>query len=156
VRIICDRGVTHELVRHRLASFSQESTRYANYGSGRFGGEITVIRPCFWPEDSAPYALWRKAAEDAERAYMELLKGGATPQQARTVLPNCLKTEIVVTCNIREWRHIFALRCDVAAHPQMREIALPLLARMHARAPELLADLFELHEKAIREEAWKG
>ncbi|MDR1856504.1 MAG: FAD-dependent thymidylate synthase [Desulfovibrio sp.] len=156
VRIICDRGVTHELVRHRLASFSQESTRYANYSKGKFGGEITVIRPCFWPEDSEAFALWREAMEAAEHAYLALLKTNATAQQARSVLPNSLKTEIVVTCNIREWRHILALRCDGAAHPQMREIALPLLGKMHARVPELFADLYGLHEEALRREAWKG
>ncbi|MDR3361985.1 MAG: FAD-dependent thymidylate synthase [Desulfovibrio sp.] len=155
VRIVCDRGVTHELVRHRLASYSQESTRYANYSRKKFGNEITVIRPCFWTKNSLAYKLWHAAMQEAERAYLALTASGATPQAARSVLPNSLKTEIVVTCNIREWRHIFSLRCDGAAHPQMREIMLPLLQKMHAAAPELFADLFEKFQKDIDEQTWK-
>jgi thymidylate synthase (FAD) len=146
VRIICDRGVTHELVRHRLASYSQESTRYANYGREKFGGEITVIKPCFWSEDSPEYALWHEAMLAAEQAYLTLTAAGASAQQARCVLPNSLKTEIVVTCNLREWRHIFEMRCAPAAHPQIRQIALPLLAQMHKRAPEIFADIFAKFE----------
>ncbi|MDR3320001.1 MAG: FAD-dependent thymidylate synthase [Desulfovibrio sp.] len=149
VHIICDRGVTHEIVRHRLASYSQESTRYANYSNAKFGNEITVIRPCFWIEGSPSYSMWYAAMEQAERAYLDLIANGASPQQARSVLPNSLKTEIVVTCNLREWRHIFELRCDSSAHPQMREIMLPLLGKMHERAPELFADLFEKFERNI-------
>lgn len=143
VRIVCDRGVSHELVRHRLASYSQESTRYANYGREKFGREITVIKPCFWPEDSREYALWHEAMLAAEKAYLALTTAGASAQQARGVLPNSLKTEIVVTCNLREWRHIFEMRCAPAAHPQMRQVVLPLLERMHERAPEIFADIFE-------------
>lgn len=143
VRFVCDRGVTHELVRHRLASYSQESTRYANYAKDRFGGEITVIRPCFWPEGSPEYAAWLAAMEAAERAYLSLIEGGAKPQEARSVLPNSLKTEIVMTANMREWRHVFKLRCDSPAHPQIREIMLPLLGEFHERLPVLFADLHE-------------
>ena len=135
VKIICDRGITHELVRHRLASFSQESTRYCNYAKGRFGGEITVIRPYFWREDSAKYEVWKRAMEFAENSYMALIKAGASAQEARSVLPNSLKTEIVVTANFREWRHIFELRTARAAHPQMREVMLPLLAEFQRRVP---------------------
>jgi thymidylate synthase (FAD) len=140
--IVCDRGVSHELVRHRLASFSQESTRYADYSGKRFGREITVIRPCFWPEDSAAYMLWLDAVQRAETAYFALRDAGAAAQQARSVLPNSLKTELVITCNMREWRHIFELRCAPAAHPQMREIMVPLLRDMHRRVPTLFADLY--------------
>lgn len=149
VRIICDRGVTHEIVRHRLASYSQESTRYANYSKEKFGNEITVIRPCFWAENSNAYSLWLEAMEQAEKAYLALVKQGASAQQARSVLPNSLKTEIVVTCNIREWRHIFELRCASSAHPQMREIMLPLFQEMHERASILFSDLYEKFEKDI-------
>jgi thymidylate synthase (FAD) len=156
VRIVCDRGVTHELVRHRLASYSQESTRYANYSRKKFGNEITVIRPCFWTKNSPAYKLWHAAMREAERAYLALTASGATAQAARSVLPNSLKTEIVVTCNMREWRHIFALRCDGAAHPQMREIMLPLLQKMHAAVPELFADLFEKFQKDIEGQTWKN
>lgn len=143
VRFICDRGVTHELVRHRLASFSQESTRYANYSKDKFGNEITVIKPSFWLEDSPEYAEWLKAMENSERAYMQLIKLGISPEQARSVLPNSLKTEIVMTCNIREWRHVVNLRCSKAAHPQMREIMLPLLAEFHEKIPVLFDDIYE-------------
>lgn len=143
VRFVCDRGVTHELVRHRLASYSQESTRYANYAKDRFGSEITVIRPCFWQEGSPEYAAWLSAMESAERAYLSLIQGGAKPQEARSVLPNSLKTEIVMTANMREWRHVFRLRCDAPAHPQIREVMLPLLGEFHERLPVLFADLHE-------------
>ncbi len=131
VRFICDRGVSHELVRHRLASYSQESTRYANYSKDNFGSEIIVIKPLFWSEDSPEYREWLKAMETAEQAYMRLIELGVSPEQARSVLPNSLKTEIVMTCNIREWRHVFNLRCSRTAHPQMREIILPLLKEFH-------------------------
>lgn len=143
VKFICDRGVTHELVRHRLASYSQESTRYANYSKDRFGKEITVIRPPFWPEDSPVYGQWCEAMKAAETHYMCLIEMGAMPQEARTVLPNSLKTEIVMTCNIREWRHVFGLRCTPPAHPQIREIMLPLLDEFHRRIPVLFDDLYD-------------
>lgn len=149
VRIVCDRGVTHELVRHRMCSFSQESTRYANYAQDKFGREITVIRPFFWNEDDARYALWREAMQACEHAYLALIDAGASPQEARSVLPNSLKTEIVTTANIREWRHIFKLRCDKAAHPQMRQLMLPLLGAFHARVPLLFDDLAEFFGSAI-------
>jgi len=127
VLIICDRGVTHEIVRHRIASYSQESTRYCNYSSDKFGNELTFIKPFFWEENSEKYELWKKSMEMIERNYLELLRLGASPQEARSILPNSLKTEIVVTMNLREWRHFFKLRTAKNAHPQMREIAIPLL-----------------------------
>ena len=131
----CDRGVSHELVRHRPASFAQESTRYCNYGNAKFGHEITVIAPCFWPDHSeTPYLQWASACESAEKSYFALLGcEGVTPQQARSVLPNSLKTEIVVTATEDEWQHILDLRYHGktgAPHPQMKEImelAYPLL-----------------------------
>ena len=100
VRFICDRGVTHEIVRHRVASFSQESTRYVNYSKGKYGREITVIKPIFWSEGTVEYAEWLSSMKLAEEAYMRLIEMGAKPEQARSVLPNSLKTEIVVTCNV--------------------------------------------------------
>jgi thymidylate synthase (FAD) len=149
VRFVCDRGVTHELVRHRLAAYSQESTRYANYSQERFGSEITVIKPMFWPEGSEPYRLWEKSMLQAEAAYLELLAGGAKPQEARAVLPNSLKTEIVMTANLREWRHVLGLRSSKAAHPQIRQIMLPLLADLAGRLPEFFADLAEKYAADI-------
>jgi len=147
VKFICDRGVSHEIVRHRMASYSQESTRYANYSNDRFGNEITVIKPCFWEEGSDQYSEWLNAMLMAEKSYMALIKSGATAQQARSVLPNSLKTEIIVTCNFREWRHILDLRCSKAAHPQIREIMLPLLIEMHRRLPSIFSDIFEKYKK---------
>jgi thymidylate synthase (FAD) len=143
VKFTVDRGVSHEIVRHRLASYCQESTRYCNYGKGRFGSEITVINPCYLEEGTDAYAAWRKACEASEDAYFSLLDWGCTPQEARAVLPNSLKTEVVMTANIREWRHFLRLRCSSAAHPQMREVALKLLEACETRMPELFGDIWE-------------
>ena len=149
VRIICDRGVTHELVRHRLCSFSQESTRYANYSKEKFGNEITVIRPFFFEPGSERYREWETAMHSCERAYLTLLAAGAKAQEARSVLPNSLKTDIVVTANIREWRHIFKLRCSKASHPQMRQVMLPLLETFSSKIPVLFDTLCETHKEEI-------
>jgi thymidylate synthase (FAD) len=139
VKIICDRGVSHEIVRHRIASYSQESTRYCNYSQDVFGNEITFIKPYFWADDSEAMALWQEQMESAEKTYLKLIDIGIPPEQARSVLPNSLKTEIVVTMDLREWRHFFKLRTSKRAHPQMREISIPLLAKFK----ELLAPVFE-------------
>jgi len=153
VRFICDRGVSHELVRHRLAAYSQESTRYANYAKDRFGSEITVIKPSFWEEGSAEYTVWERSMREAEKAYMELLERGAKPQEARAVLPNSLKTEVVMTANLREWRHVLRLRCSRPAHPQIREIMLDLLDEMHRRLPVLFEDIYAKHAEEITRRA---
>src|SRR6056297_2634318 len=166
VRIICDRGVSHELVRHRLASYSQESTRYCNYSQGRFGGQCTFVIPPWYPElipgeygrtaiaitgpagepmftnDENPAAeAWMDAMMDADARYRSLIAHGETPQQARSVLPNSLKTEVVMTANAREWRHVFALRCSKAAHPQMREIMIPMRDHLAGKWPAVFGDL---------------
>ena len=148
IKFICDRGVSHELVRHRLASYCQESTRYCNYSKEGFGGEITVIRPAFLVEGTRAFASWRGACEAAERSYFSLLEWGCSPQEARSVLPNSLKTEVVMTANLREWRHFFKLRTAPAAHPQMREVAIPLLHRMQELIPTVFDDLEVPHEKS--------
>lgn len=140
-RIICDRGVTHEIVRHRLASYAQESTRYCNYSKDKFGNELTFIKPLFWEEGSAQYKLWYNMCEEAEQAYMALINAKATPQEARSVLPNSLKTEIVVTMDVREWRHFLKLRCAPDAHPQMREVALEILRQFRESVPVLVEDI---------------
>lgn len=139
VRIICDRGVTHEIVRHRVGSYSQESTRYCNYANDKFGGELTFIRP-FGMECPG---FWEAQMELLEGAYLLLVDAEPkeTPEWARSVLPNSLKTEIVVTYNMREWRHFFKLRCDKAAHPQIRQIAIPLLLKFREVYPELFSDV---------------
>ena len=150
VHFICDRGVTHELVRHRLASYSQESTRYANYSKTKFGKEITVIKPLFWPEDSSEYKEWLKGVGGSEKSYMKLIQLGARPEQARAVLPHSLKTEIVMTCNIREWRHVFTLRLSKAAHPQIREILWPLLKEFYEKIPVIFDDIYEGHHSEFK------
>ena len=126
VRIISDRGVSHEWVRHRIASYSQESTRYCNYSQAKFGNELTFIKPYFADEGAPLYEAWADAMREAEKAYFDMLSKGAKPEDARSVLPNSLKTEFICTMNLREWRHFFALRCAEAAHPAMREISIPL------------------------------
>ena len=141
MKFICDRGVSHEIVRHRIGSYSQESTRYCNYSNDKFGNEITVIKPCFFEEGSNKYKIWYLGCMDAETAYFNLIYEGATPQEARSVLPNSLKTEIVVTYNIREWRHFFKLRCSKAAHPQMREVAKMAFEQFYKYMPELFEDI---------------
>jgi thymidylate synthase (FAD) len=128
-----DRGVTHELVRHRDCSFAQESTRYCNYNLGKFGNEITVIEPCFYAGRDDEYNAWVSAMEDAEKHYFDLINTGSKPQEARDVLPTSVKAEIVMTANLREWRHIFSLRaCDATgpAHPQMKEVMVPCLKEL--------------------------
>lgn len=141
VRFICDRGVSHEIVRHRIASYSQESTRYCNYNKERFGKELTVIKPVFWKEDSEEYKLWFETMQNIENTYNKMIEMGAKPQEARSILPNSLKTEIVVTMNLREWRHFFKLRTSLKAHPQMREIACPLLDDFKSRIPVIFDDI---------------
>lgn len=156
VNIICDRGVTHELVRHRLASYSQESSRYCNYSAEKFGRELTFIRPIQCSEqilghhevdwhdgiigslvngpinpELAPadnVFFWNQAV--AERDYMNLLDCGWSPQEARAVLPNSLATKIAMTANLREWIHVFRMRCDLPAHPDMRQIMIPIMKSM--------------------------
>lgn len=140
VRIVCDRGVTHEIVRHRIASYSQESTRYCNYTGARFGGGLTLIRPCFWEEDSEQYRLWLDTMQELENRYNRLIELGARPEEARSILPNSLKTEIVVTMNLREWRHFFALRTSERAHPQMRQVACMIQAKFAELLPAVFAD----------------
>jgi thymidylate synthase (FAD) len=144
VRFTVDRGVSHELVRHRVASFAQESTRYCNYAQEKFGNEITVIRPSFLDPDSVAYFAWKTAMENAEASYFALLEMGCTPEEARTVLPNSLKTEVVMTANMREWRHFFRLRAlgeTGKPHPQMQEVALSLLSDLQIHLPEIFEDL---------------
>jgi thymidylate synthase (FAD) len=121
IKFVTDRGVSHELVRHRLAAYAQESTRYCNYGREKFGKEITVIRPPLG-EDPMTVGIWQTAMIAAEAGYQFLLLRGVKPQVARSVLPTCTKTEIVTTANLREWRHIFKMRLAKDAHPQIREI----------------------------------
>lgn len=141
MHVVCDRGVSHEIVRHRLASYSQESTRYCNYASGKFNNEVTFIRPCFWRECERKYRQWLEAMSTAEKIYLEMLTSGASPEEARSVLPNSLKTELYMTMNLREWRHFLRLRTALSAHPQMREVALRIKEILMDKLPVVFADI---------------
>ena len=152
VKFITNRGVTHELVRHRLCAFGQESTRYVNYG----GKEMEFIKPVWCPEGNTndiPLGLWMIGMKQAEENYNELIEAGWRPEYAREVLPNSLKTEIVVTANFREWRHIFKLRAIGTTgkpHPQMQALMIPVLDEFATLRPALFEDLQEmLHDKNL-------
>ena len=141
LRITCDRGVSHEIVRHRLAAYCQESTRYCNYSKDGFGGEITVIKPSWCSEGDPGWDIWTDACHCAEEAYFDLLTFGQSPQEARSVLPNSLKTEVVMTANMREWRHFLRLRCAPAAHPDMRVVAKMVYDILLAHYPVFFEDI---------------
>ena len=143
VKFIVNRGLTHEFVRHRLASFAQESTRYCNYSNDKFDNEITVVRPryLFGDNSSAKFNRWSRSMVDCENNYFEMLKLGCTPQEARGVLPIDLKAEIVITANLREWRHIFKLRADSHAHPDMEGLMTNLLNYCKTQYPVIFDDL---------------
>ncbi len=148
VRIVCDRGVTHEIVRHRIASYSQESTRYCNYSNEKFGSQISCIDLATGfrydlndENDRKKYEIWKNAMEASEGYYFQMLEAGAKPEEARSILPNSLKTEIVVTMDLREWRHFIRLRGGHAAHPQIREITKLILEEFSKRYPVFFSDL---------------
>lgn len=144
VKFVVDRGVSHEIVRHRLASFAQESTRYCNYAKDDFGSEITFIKPLFLKEGTDGFEFWRSSCEFAEWSYFKMLDWGCTPQEARAVLPNSLKTELVMSANLREWRHFFKLRAANStgkAHPQMLEVTRPLLDELKTLIPVVFDDI---------------
>ena len=148
VQFKTDRGVANEIVRHRLASFTQESTRYCNYHKG--DGEIRCLMPIGFdkPENRNKFDCWMRSCSVAEQYYMDLIKEGATPEEARSVLPLSLVTRLVVTTNYREWRHIFKLRTAKDAHPQIRELMGPLLAELKTLIPVIFDD--------IPSEEWDG
>lgn len=153
VKFTVDRGVSHEIVRHRIASFAQESTRYVNYSLDKFGNEVNFIdieegirldskmKDMDGETIAAIVAEWREAMLEAERHYMKMLDLGATPQIARSVLPNSTKTELTVTANYREWRNFFRLRTEKVAHPQMREVTIPLLEELKGKLPVVFEDI---------------
>jgi len=139
VKFIADRGMTHELVRHRLVSYSQESTRFCSYSRDKFGSEIAVIKP---PGMGATASItWVEACEKAEEKYMAMTRQGCKPQIARSVLPICLKTEIVTSANVREWRHILTRRTSGKAHPQIRKLMTDVWHIFHERWPVLVEDI---------------
>ena len=169
VKFYCDRGLSHEIVRHRLANFAQESTRYCNYAADKFGNEVSFIDIRRGIElDSKTKNLneftitaiiseWLEACHDAEKHYFAMLELGASPQIARSSLNNSVKTEINVKMNLREWRHFFKLRCDVAAHPQMRELTIPLLQDMREICPVVFEDIVEwVINRNIKASCWNS
>lgn len=141
VLVICDRGVTHEIVRHRIGSYSQESTRYCNYTSDKFDKNITFIEPYFYMDQPEKMKKWEEGRILDESEYFDCIENKDSPQLARACLPNSLKTEIGITYNLREWRHFFGLRCAPSAHPQMRQISIPLLLAFKIKFPAVFADV---------------
>ena len=154
-KFVCDRITSQSIVRHRLASYAQESTRYCNYSKDKFGNELTFIIPSWITEsedilnkdcismEKYDTGYFIRALKEAEESYFTLLNQGWKPQQARMVLPMSIKTEINMKCNLREWRHFFKLRCSTAAHPDIRKLALDLLNQMHEQIPVIFDDLYE-------------
>lgn len=161
VKFTCDRGVSHELVRHRMASFAQESTRYCNYSKDKFNNELTFIIPN-WAEvnkfgeivadDNEAFYDFKRALEMAEAFYLSLIAKGWTAEKARMVLPMSIKTEINMKANLREWRHFFKLRCSTAAHLDIRVLALDLLKQMHNQIPIIFDDIYEKYGKDSKNE----
>jgi thymidylate synthase (FAD) len=150
VKFISNRGFTHELVRHRVASFAQESTRWCNYSQDKFGGELTFIRPLWTKAEDRQKGSktrimtvngWLKEMESVEMSYLHAVRDGLSPQDARGILPNDLKTEIVITANLREWRHIFKLRTAKVAHPDMRFLMIPLCREIKSKIPVVFDDI---------------
>ena len=154
VKFVTDRGISHEIVRHRLASYAQESTRYCNYSQDKFGHELTFIIPDFLEYGSEGFKLWKDEMKQVEKTYFAMLEAGHTPQEARSVLPNSLKTELVMTANLREWRAFFKLRAansTGAAHPQMLESTRPVLDGLKAMIPVVFDDI-TYEEKVVKED----
>lgn len=143
VRFTCDRGVSHELVRHRIASYAQSSTRYCNYSKDKFGNELTFIKPSeysSWSEENKN--TWTEAMKASENYYLKLINGKMSPQNARGVLPIDLMTEIVMTANLREFRSMLKLRCAKTAHPNIRFLMLSLLNELNEKLPDIFNDIW--------------
>ena len=167
VKFTCSRAISHELIRHRLCSFAQESQRYCNYSKDKFDNEITFIIPSWldipegnytwwdndWvdmnklqinlPDNNNSVNEWLHALHFTEQTYNILTSKGWKAEQAREVLPNSTKTEINMKANLREWRHFLNLRCSTAAHPDMRALALDLLKQLHRQIPIIFDDIYD-------------
>ena len=141
IRLYCDLGVYKDLTRHRIASFSIESTRYCNYGKDKFDNELKIIKPCNIEEGTDIYANWKNACEAIEKNYMEMSKKGALPDQLRMILPHSIATEVTMTANIREWKHILSLRASNHTHPSIRQLMIPLLLYFKQIMPEIFEDV---------------
>ena len=143
VNLHCDVGVYKDLTRHRHCSFSIESTRYCNYSKGKFGNELTFIKPCNMDETKGIYHTWLRTMKDVENAYMQMAELGELPDQLRMILPHSTAASVMMKAKIREWRHIFQLRCAKQAHPSVRQIMLMTLKEFHSKVPVLFDDLYE-------------
>ncbi len=141
VKLTCDIGVYKDLTRHRHVSFAIESTRYCNYSKGKFGNELTVIKPCHIKENTPEYALWFKTMQLIEQNYNAMAVLGCRPDQLRMLLPHSIKADVIMTANLREWRHIFKLRCAPAAHPSVQEVMNMLLSQLKAAIPVVFDDI---------------
>ncbi len=137
IRMICDIGVYKDLTRHRFASFSIESTRYCNYGKDKFDNQIKFMKPCHIEEGTEIYDLWKKGLEDIEKTYLKMVELGAKPDQLRMILPHSTAAEVNMTCNLREWKHVFELRASKHAHPAIRQLLIPLLLKFKEDMPEI-------------------
>lgn len=140
-KLTCDIGVYKDLTRHRLASFAIESTRYCNYSKGKFGNELSVIKPCHIKENTPEYDLWLKTMQTIEQNYNQMAALGCRPDQLRMLLPHSTKADVIMTANLREWRHIFKLRCAPAAHPTVQEVMDMLLEKLKAEIPVVFDDI---------------
>lgn len=141
IRMYCDLGVYKDLTRHRIASFSIESTRYCNYGKDKFDNELKFIRPCNIEEGTETYKLWEDACEKIEKNYIEMSNLGALPDQLRMILPHSIAAEVTMTANIREWKHILSLRASSHTHPSIRQLMIPLLLHFKQIMPEIFEDV---------------
>lgn len=141
IRLIGDIGTYKDLTRHRFASFSIESTRYCNYGKNKFDNEIKVMKPCNIEEGTELYDLWKESLEKMEQCYMAMSKKGGLPDQLRLLLPHSTAAEYTITANIREWRHIFSLRCSKHTHPAIRQLLIPVLLKFKEDMPELFENV---------------
>lgn len=141
IRMYCDLGVYKDITRHRIASFSIESTRYCNYGKDKFGNELKFIKPCNMEEGTKLYKLWEDACENIEKDYIEMSNLGALPDQLRMILPHSIAAEVTMTANIREWKHILSLRASSHTHPSIRQLMIPLLLHFKQIMPEIFEDV---------------
>ena len=139
VKFICNRAITHEIVRHRPVTYLQESQRYCRYDKDQFGNEVTFIKPMFFDEGSSEYTLWESSCKQAEHSYLQLLAQGATAQASRTVLPNSCKTEIIMYCNLVEWGHFLPIRNGKGVEPSMLQLTVPLWDEFTTRFPNSIA-----------------
>ena len=151
VRVICSRATSHQWVRHRLASYSQESQRYCNYSQDKFDNELIFIEPTFSNKNPELFEGWAIAMQALENTYLTMIKLGALPEEARLILPNSAKTEFVCTMNLREWRHFFRMRCDKHAQLEIRLLALQLLDEMYNKIPVVFNDLYDEYKEEIKD-----